>query len=719
VLALALGLAFVYRPLFSGQLIVGRDGFRLFIPDSSFLLEALKAGELPLWNPYPRLGQPFAATLYAQAFYPPQLLSLLAGPLASLTVRQVLHAALAAAGAWWLCRRLRTSRPAALLAGAAFGLSPLLTALAPQQNVVDAAAWTGFIGVAARALARRPSARAVAWLALPAGLSFLAGSPETLLWQSLLALGLGLDARDRRRALAGTALGLAWAFGLGALVGLPGLELAARSARAAGFTEQLRWSVSPPQLLSMGWPFADHPRVGYQGGDQWFLVCLFLGTGVVALAGVGLGRWRRAPALAAGFPLLALLSLGSHFPPAAWLLRLPPFGLFRYPAKYYVGAAFCAAVLAALGLDRVAALARRVGPSVTGLALALLAAFALLATGRVATRLPLFRSGAEGGWLWVVVALLLLAVAFFLVPAGPARPRRLRGALAAIAVLELGAFHGVQVDPGWRAPGPLSRPSRLAALLPQPFPGRISVELGGPEPDLYKSPPRRTLELSRDALVPNRFVEEHLRALEGYGAPEPADEARFHLSGERALYDLTGVSYFIRNGPPPFADLERLPTPPELPSLYRSRTALPRAFVVHRAVIAPGEAALAALRSADQPGRATVYLARGTPLEGSGCPGSTARIAREGLQWLELRVDSCAPGYLVLSESYAPGWRAELDGERVPLLRADVALRAIPVPPGSHRVTLRYLPWSFVLGAALAAFSWLALGLVLRCAAAG
>ena len=65
-------LAVIYRSAFSGHVLAGRDVFRIFFPDSAFLLESLRAGELPLWNPYVRLGQPFAATLYSQVFYPPR-----------------------------------------------------------------------------------------------------------------------------------------------------------------------------------------------------------------------------------------------------------------------------------------------------------------------------------------------------------------------------------------------------------------------------------------------------------------------------------------------------------------------------------------------------------------------------------------------------------------------------------------------------------------------
>ena len=88
------------------------------------------------------------------------------------------------------------------------------------------------------------------------------------------------------------------------------------------------------------------------------------------------------------------------------------------------------------------------------------------------------------------------------------------------------------------------------------------------------------MELSRDALWANRFLEEGLSAPEGYGAPEPKRIEEFHLSEGRAIFDLMGVRHYVRRGPAPFPDLVEVAGGGELPSMYRSDTALPRAFVV-------------------------------------------------------------------------------------------------------------------------------------------
>lgn len=63
---------------------------------------------------------------------------------------------------------------------------------------------------------------------------------------------------------------------------------------------------------------------------------------------------------------------------------------------------------------------------------------------------------------------------------------------------------------------------------------------------------------------------------------------------------------------------------------------------------------------------------------------------------------------LVLTRSWDPGWEARVDGEAVPVLRAQLALLAVVVPPGEHRIEIAYRPRSFRIGLGLSAAGLLA-----------
>jgi uncharacterized membrane protein YfhO len=75
-----------------------------------------------------------------------------------------------------------------------------------------------------------------------------------------------------------------------------------------------------------------------------------------------------------------------------------------------------------------------------------------------------------------------------------------------------------------------------------------------------------------------------------------------------------------------------------------------------------------------------------------------------------VRVSTDAPsaGFLLLADTFYPGWTASIDGSPVPLYRANLSVRAIQLPAGRHDVRFAYDPPGFrtglvVTGTAIAA----------------
>lgn len=73
--------------------------------------------------------------------------------------------------------------------------------------------------------------------------------------------------------------------------------------------------------------------------------------------------------------------------------------------------------------------------------------------------------------------------------------------------------------------------------------------------------------------------------------------------------------------------------------------------------------------------------------------GSTAQVdvRRDEAETISAEVTADGDGYLVVADSIArPGWSATVDGRPVDLVAGNHAFAAVPVPDGTHTVTLRY-----------------------------
>jgi len=64
-----------------------------------------------------------------------------------------------------------------------------------------------------------------------------------------------------------------------------------------------------------------------------------------------------------------------------------------------------------------------------------------------------------------------------------------------------------------------------------------------------------------------------------------------------------------------------------------------------------------------------------------------------------IQVSTDVGGWLVASDVFYPGWRATLNGEVVPIKKANFLFRAVYVSPGVHTVVFSYYPTSFYMGA--------------------
>ena len=129
----------------------------------------------------------------------------------------------------------------------------------------------------------------------------------------------------------------------------------------------------------------------------------------------------------------------------------------------------------------------------------------------------------------------------------------------------------------------------------------------------------------------------------------------------------------------------------------------PRAFLVYAAEVADYGSILDRLARGYDIHRAALLeepLAVPLPRENS-LPGTPALIRRFEPDSLLLEVEAKAQALLVLAETWYPGWRAEIDGQVCECVPANLWMRAVPVPAGSHQVRVYFrqnylLPGAFI-----------------------
>lgn len=140
-----------------------------------------------------------------------------------------------------------------------------------------------------------------------------------------------------------------------------------------------------------------------------------------------------------------------------------------------------------------------------------------------------------------------------------------------------------------------------------------------------------------------------------------------------------------------------------------------RAWVTGPPLVLPDDEAV--LGALDHPGtlavdprrQALVTAAEAKALRlDPGARAGRAEVVLAAAPRLDVRAEG--PGLLVVTEGWDPGWSAEVDDARAPLVRVNHAELGVPVGPGIHRVVLSYRAPGLLAGTILAAVAALALG---------
>jgi hypothetical protein len=543
------------------------------------------------------------------------------------------------------------------------------------------------------------------------------------------------------------------AVAIGAIQVLPMIEAAAQATRGGGISAATVAAVFRPALLGLIGPGWD------QSWEEKF------GLSLLWVAAAAVGAWlggKRARFEGCVCLALVFFSIGG----AALLHWLPGFGLFQIPVRMAMLLALPLALLAGkatqcllLSEDKQWRDIRRISQCIIAAGI-LWSAFGLLASYREWSGAHLGTSLA--GWLeqlefrhyfyWIV---LLFAAPFMLWLLSCRRPltgRPWEFAWIVVLFADLFSLTWPNVDvrssdsiypipslveklaavqaqnPGdrWRVldrglPGsPASAP--LGAALP--YFGKVALEpiLGYNPLDVRRY--KEFLQFVKGderPIVPHEgifgfpiiqgFPIENKTLLDLLGTRfslEPRDKMfRFQGPGEPGFDPAWQECPLEEHGALAFSFLDGGMQSLPVYTAYENRDRFPRAFIVGRArQLLLGSGVLQQMVKTDF--RKEVLLEELPESDESENRVSgefqPATIKKYEPNWVEIETNHSTGGYLVLTDVWYPGWKCWINGEPVPVLRADYAFRAVRIPGGNCQIVFKFEPTSSLRG------RWITLG---------
>lgn len=418
-------------------------------PTNILIGRIVRAGELPLWNPYQGAGAPLATQYSSRAFFPYQLLQDIA-PVATWDLFTLGRLWIAGTLTFFFLRSTRLSTLSAVTGGLLYMLSGVFTWFGNLEQMANVAMVTPGLLLAVDGFGRSRIRRAIAFTGVAIALVLLGGQPETALFSLSLAVTYGVyrlacsrTIREAMSTIAGALLAGTIGLALAAPLLLPFLDTVrtAHNIHPPGGSIAMQGATSPLYSLAITVPtFFEHdsPDRVLPDNGIWDMLGGYTGMAaptivVLALATLAIPGQRRARGLLLCFAIFACVMLAKNFgqPWAHQLGRLPL--LDQAWSQRWGGPAwtFAVACAAAAGIDCIRDMRRsvRAAPEISWrwrvrVLFVALVLFGSTAAGRLTqlvydyrTTLPAGAAKylAVSGWLGLMIAIAIAAAVTLLI----------------------------------------------------------------------------------------------------------------------------------------------------------------------------------------------------------------------------------------------------------------------------------------------------------------
>jgi hypothetical protein len=699
VLLLAICICFFWKLLLTNQYtwLDSPDTANQVLPWLQVQAGEWHQGRIPLWDPYLWGGQPLIGQAQPGVAYPPNWLLFLA-PLRHGWMRQsylhwyfmLIHFQ-AALFCYWLCRDLKRTPAASLLAGLVFGLGGFVgTNNWPQM--LNGAVWAPLIVMFfLRAMRGERPVSSAAWSGAFLGIAFLSGHHQIPIFISLAMAGAWLYylALDRKK------LKLLFIFGLflvlvSAVQALPAFEYAKHSLRWVGAENPVGWQDKVPYHVHQFYAFYPESILGivipgmFRHTDP-FVGLAALTLALLAIAGSWSDRMTRFFAAIAMGGLIFSLGHNSIFHGVLYAL-IPMVEKARSPSMAIFIFHFGLCVLVAYGIDSYhfveSAIVRRSAWILCGFS-----GFVLLSVWVLQlTKIP----ADDRLGIVVLVGLLLAAI----LTAWRSERISTPSAIASLALLMLLELGNVTT---YSYPATAS-PNSLLKKLAEHY------DIAGFLKDQSASEPVR-VEVDADE-IPYNFGDWYgIDHFGGYLASLTTNITR--VQGNTRARMMYSINFHVGRKPIRPDQVEVFNSRSGI-KVYRNPAAYPRAWIVHEAVTIQRDDQIGSQLDAESfdPHKQTFVKGAAPQLQTCQAP-ETVAVRKRTSGWILLEADLKCRGMVIDSDTFFPGWVATVDGQPAPIYEAYGFLRGVVVEPGPHRVEMRYRPMTVYWGAAFTALGLL------------
>ena len=698
------------EPVHNGTL---SDLYMQIIPWQHAVRHALGQGNWPVWNPFLLCGSVLAANMQAAPYDAINLLGLLLSHPQSLTFGAAMTFFLAGFFTFAFARALGLSEIAALIAAAGYMFNAVL-AFFIGWPLGRSWAFLPLLLFAVRRVAREPGLGATALLTIAFVLAIFAGHPESVLHIVAIAgvYGIFEIASSRKwKSIGHAAIAGAVALLVTAISLLPFLSVVPETHEYDLRRNMYRSSDFYTTAENIG-NRAARTLFPFYGGQPerdnmtplWDPTSPRAGSIVVALALAAVVLARRRETWFFLGVLIVTLCAALEAPPFAHLLHELPLFDIALNQRFAFGAAFALTMLAALAVDGLERRPRTAAIFVLATAVAL--AIAAVAIWNKQIDAGVDRTLIQA--LLVVELVPLLALAVLLWTAAAKLP--LLKVLLALLLLQRTLADG----------------NIYPALDEEAFYPDVPIL------HAIKKDPNTPFRITglNFAMIPDGAAMYGLEDVRGYEAMtferlmqtfplwSVSQGVSFNLIGDlgKPFLSFLNIRYAIagRDDQPP--EGWRLVKKDRESQLFENTRVLPRAFIPQRVRYEKSgvDVVLAMSRTTDFSEMAWLTVPHYEPHTISNGPGELV-TKRDGSTYdIDAKMD--LDGWVVVSDSKWPGWRAYIDGNRVETHFANHAFIGVFVPKGRHHLKLVYVPEAFTRGrnVTFATLAGIALFFVLR-----